>query len=144
MPARRSEHPHGLERLAQALDRVAAELRELVEEQPPVVRECSRMYMDRQAGYAGSCTPAPGSSVKVSDEANAHGFTGIGFHGLRHGAATLLLAAGVPDTVAMRTMGHADTRILARYQDVVSDLQRDAASRMDELLAPKVSPADRR
>lgn len=66
--------------------------------------------------------------------ATAHGFTGIGFHGLRHGAATLLLAAGVPDTVAMRTMGHADTRILARYQDVVSELQRDAAARMDELL----------
>jgi integrase len=76
--------------------------------------------------------------------ANSHGFTGIGLHGLRHGAATLLLAAGVPDTVAMRTMGHADTRILARYQDVVSELQRDAASRMDDLLAPKVSPADRR
>jgi integrase len=66
--------------------------------------------------------------------ATAHGLTGIGFHGLRHGAATLLLAAGVSDTVAMRTMGHADTRILARYQDVVSELQRDAAARMDELL----------
>jgi hypothetical protein len=31
-------------------------------------------------------------------------------------------------------MGHADTRILARYQDVVADLKRDAASRMDGLL----------
>jgi integrase len=68
------------------------------------------------------------------DWATAHGFAGITFHGLRHGAATLLLAAGVPDTVAMRTMGHADTRILARYQDVVSELQRDAAARMDQLL----------
>jgi integrase len=68
------------------------------------------------------------------DWATAHGFAGITFHGLRHGAATLLLAAGVPDTVAMRTMGHADTRILARYQDVVSDLQRDAAARLDALL----------
>lgn len=45
------------------------------------------------------------------DWAEVHGFSGIGFHGLRHGAATLLLAAGVPDTVALRTMGHADTRI---------------------------------
>jgi integrase len=68
------------------------------------------------------------------DYAEDHGFAGITFHGLRHGAATLLLAAGVPDTVAMRTMGHADTRILARYQDVVSELQRDAATRMDALL----------
>jgi integrase len=68
------------------------------------------------------------------DWAEGHGFAGITFHGLRHGAATLLLAAGVPDTVAMRTMGHADTRILARYQDVVGELQRDAAARMDRLL----------
>jgi integrase len=68
------------------------------------------------------------------DWAEAHWFAGITFHGLRHGAATLLLAAGVPDTVAMRTMGHADTRILSRYQDVVSDLQLDAAARMDALL----------
>jgi hypothetical protein len=49
----------------------------------------------------------------------------------------LLLAAGVSDTVAMRTMGHADTRILARYQDVVSELQKDAATRMDKLLGGK-------
>ena len=68
------------------------------------------------------------------DWATAQGFGGITFHGLRHGAATLLLAGGVSDTVAMRTMGHADTRILARYQDVVSELQRDAATRMDQLL----------
>lgn len=73
------------------------------------------------------------------DWAEAHGFAGITFHGLRHGAATLLLAAGVPDTVAMRTMGHADTRILGRYQEVVSELQRDAAARMDRLLAPRRS-----
>ena len=69
------------------------------------------------------------------DWATAHGFEGITFHGLRHGAATLLLAAGVSDTVAMRTMGHADTRILARYQDVVSELQQDAAARMDLLFS---------
>jgi integrase len=68
------------------------------------------------------------------DFSTTHGFGKITFHGLRHGAATLLLAAGVPDTVAMRTMGHADTRILARYQDVVSELQKDAAARMDRLL----------
>jgi integrase len=74
------------------------------------------------------------------DWADAHGFAGITFHGLRHGAATLLLAAGVSDTVAMRTMGHADTRILSRYQDVVSELQKDAATRMDQLLG-KVVPS---
>ena len=31
-------------------------------------------------------------------------------------------------------MGHADTRILARYQDVVAELRHDAALRMETLL----------
>jgi integrase len=77
--------------------------------------------------------PATFSSM-WRDWADAQGFAGITFHGLRHGAATLMLASGVADTVAMRQMGHADTRILSRYQDVVADLQRDAAARMDRLL----------
>jgi integrase len=48
--------------------------------------------------------------------AREHGFRGVTFHGLRHGAATLPLASGVPDAVAASIMGHADTRILQRYQ----------------------------
>ena len=59
---------------------------------------------------------------------------GVTFHGLRHGAATLLLAAGVPEPVALEVMGHADTRILRHYQEVVGDLKQDAARRMNELL----------
>jgi integrase len=66
--------------------------------------------------------------------AKARGFEGVTFHGLRHGAATLLLAAGVPDAVALEVMGHADTRILRRYQEVVDELKQDAAARMDVLL----------
>lgn len=53
------------------------------------------------------------------------GFEGVTFHTFRHGAATLMLAAGVSDAVAISVMGHADTRILRRYQDVVNDLKRD-------------------
>jgi integrase len=68
------------------------------------------------------------------DFAEGTPFAGITFHGLRHGAATLLLAAGVPDAVAASVMGHADTRILARYQDVVAELRQDAATRMEALL----------
>jgi integrase len=67
--------------------------------------------------------------------ATRNGFEGVTFHNLRHGAATLLLAAGVPDSVALEMMGHADTRILRHYQEVVDELKRDAATRMDELLA---------
>jgi integrase len=62
------------------------------------------------------------------------GFPEVRFHDLRHGAATLMLAAGVPDAVAIRMMGHRDTRILRRYQKVVDRLKREAAARMDDLL----------
>jgi integrase len=68
------------------------------------------------------------------DFAKASGFEGVTFHTLRHGAATLLLAAGVPDAVAAAIMGHADTKILRRYQDVVADLKRQAATGMERLL----------
>lgn len=47
--------------------------------------------------------------------------------------ATLLLASGVSDAVAIKLMGHADTKTLRRYQEVVDELQRDAATRMDAL-----------
>ena len=42
--------PRDLELLTQALDSVAAELRELVEEQHPVVRRCSGMSPDGRSG----------------------------------------------------------------------------------------------
>ena len=64
----------------------------------------------------------------------AQGFGEVTFHTLRHGAATLMLAGGVPDAVAITVMGHADTRVLRRYQDVVDDLKKDAATKMDGLL----------
>lgn len=67
--------------------------------------------------------------------AKAQGFPKVTFHTLRHGTATLLLAAGVPDAVAVSIMGHADTRILARYQDVIDDLKRDATYKHGALLA---------
>jgi integrase len=63
-----------------------------------------------------------------------HDFPNLTFHGLRHGAATLLLAAGVPDAVTAKMMGHGDTRVLRRYQEIVPELQREAAARMDVLL----------
>lgn len=66
--------------------------------------------------------------------AHRHGWEDVTFHALRHGAASLLLAAGVADAVALSVMGHADTRILRHYQGVAEELKRDAATRMDRLL----------
>jgi integrase len=84
-------------------------------------------------GDGGPWSP-PSFSKGWARFAERHGFERVTFHGLRHGAATLLLGAGVPDAVAIRIMGHADTAILRRYQDVVDELKRDAATRMDALL----------
>ncbi len=40
----------------------------------------------------------------------------------------------MPDAVAITVMGHADTRVLRRHQEVVDDLKQDAATQMDTLL----------
>ena len=55
-------------------------------------------------------------------------------HGMRHGYATLGLAAGLRPEVMIDLMGHSSTRILKRYQDVIRALRRDAADQFDRLL----------
>jgi integrase len=57
------------------------------------------------------------------------------FHDLRHGAATLMLAQGVPMRVVMETLGHSNMAMTANvYSHVVPALGEDAARRMDEAL----------
>lgn len=54
------------------------------------------------------------------------------FHALRHSAATLMLANGVPLEVISRTLGHAGLSITADvYAKVTQNLLRDAADVMD-------------
>jgi integrase len=65
--------------------------------------------------------------------AASRGFQGVSLLSLRHGSATLMLAAGIADSVASDLMGHADTRVLRRYQGIVPELKKDAARRMGEL-----------
>jgi len=56
-------------------------------------------------------------------------------HDLRHTAATLQLAAGVPLTTISRTLGHSSLAITADvYAAVTPDLRRDAADAMDRAL----------
>ena len=63
------------------------------------------------------------------------GLDGLRFHDLRHGAATLLLAAGVHPKVVQERLGHATVAItLDTYSHVVTSLQRDAARKIDEIL----------
>jgi integrase len=84
-------------------------------------------------GLGRAWTPAT-FSTNWRRWATAHGFAGLTYHGLRHGFATLMLANGTPDAVAAKLMGHADVRVLSRYQHVLEQATRDAADRMDAVL----------
>jgi integrase len=58
------------------------------------------------------------------------------FHDLRHSCASLLLAQGVHPRVVMETLGHSQIALTMNiYSHVLPELQREAAARMDELLA---------
>ena len=53
------------------------------------------------------------------------------YHHLRHGAASLMAAQGVPPRVAMEVLGHAQiSTIMNVYSHVAPDSQRDAAERV--------------
>lgn len=63
------------------------------------------------------------------------------FHALRHSAATLLMAEGVPVKVTSEMLGHADiTTTLRIYSHVLPSMQEAAANAMDRLFkAPKTN-----
>lgn len=57
-------------------------------------------------------------------------------HDLRHSCATLLLAQGVNPRVVMETLGHSQVSLtLNTYSHVLPALQRDAAAKMNSILA---------
>jgi integrase len=53
-------------------------------------------------------------------------------HGLRHGAATLMLSGGVSMRVVSEQLGHKSERMTRRYAHVIPDLQRQAVGVLDE------------
>jgi integrase len=55
-------------------------------------------------------------------------------HDARHTAATLLLVQGVPAGIAMRLLGHSDTRMTARYQHVIEEAAKTAAEQVSVAL----------
>lgn len=58
------------------------------------------------------------------------------FHDLRHSAATLMLAQGVQPRVVMEVLGHSQIAVTMNlYAHVIPALERDAADRMDAVLA---------
>jgi integrase len=59
------------------------------------------------------------------------GIRRVSFHTLRHSAATVLLAQGIPERTIMDVLGHADSRQLGTYLKVVDSLRQDAADVME-------------
>lgn len=60
------------------------------------------------------------------------------FHDLRHSCATLLLVQGVSPRVVMDVLGHSQIALtMNTYSHVIPELKRDAATRMEELLADR-------
>ena len=60
----------------------------------------------------------------------------IRFHDLRHTSATLLLSAGVHPKVVQERLGHSQISVtLDTYSHVLPTLQREAAGKLDGILA---------
>lgn len=64
----------------------------------------------------------------------------IRFHDLRHSAASLLHAAGVPSQAIRKLLGHASVRTTQEvYSHVTTDLESAAADKMDAILSAEIS-----
>jgi len=82
--------------------------------------------------------PLDGSSVthRFQKLLRRAGLPHLRFHDLRHACASLLLAQGVHPRVVMETLGHSQISLtMNTYSHVIPALQRDAAERMDAILA---------
>jgi integrase len=73
-----------------------------------------------------------------SDSLARLGLPHVRFHDLRHGAASLLLAQGVPLKVVSETLGHSGISITADvYAHLSREQRRGAADAMDRALGGK-------
>ncbi|HLB24064.1 MAG TPA: site-specific integrase, partial [Dehalococcoidia bacterium] len=85
----------------------------------------------------GRGRPLDGNNVRTRSFARLLGRAGLPpmrFHNLRHTAATLLMAEGVPVKVASEMLGHADISTTLRiYSHVLPDMQGAAAEAMDRV-----------
>ena len=63
------------------------------------------------------------------------------YHDLRHGAASLMAAQGVPARVAMEILGHAQiSTTMNIYTYVAPELQKEATERVAGALWPEAAP----
>ncbi len=75
---------------------------------------------------------------RICDEAgipySSRGHKGLRFHDLRHSAATIMLALGLPDRVVMEMLGHSNLAMTSHYQHVPSTMLAGGAKRMHAAL----------
>ncbi len=73
---------------------------------------------------------------RFKQDLKAAGLPDIPFHMLRHGTATYLAVAGVPQRTAMEILGHSQlTTLVHAYQHAPDDMRRDAADRLSAMFA---------
>ena len=90
-------------------------------------------------------TPLEGVNVthRLQRALAAAGLPRLRFHDLRHTAASLLLAEGVPARVVMETLGHSQISLtLNTYSHVTKRLLGEAAAAMDRVLGPPAADAE--
>jgi integrase len=57
------------------------------------------------------------------------------FHSLRHTAVSMLMAVGVDEKVRQQILGHSDAAMTRHYTHVLPEALRDAAERMEKVIA---------
>lgn len=112
----------------------------------PILKKHRLMQAERKLmlgpGYCGGghvCCQGDGQhwapsyfSKKFADFLKRHKLPHIRLHDLRHSNATLMLKYGVPAKVASQRLGHSNIGItLDLYSHVMSDMQKDAADKID-------------
>jgi integrase len=103
-------------------------------EQQAVERREAPAWVDRGLVWPSETgTPLSPSNLRrlLRRQCELAGVRQVSFHTLRHSAATLLLAQGVPSAVILDVLGHQDVRMLRRYQHVTDSLRQDAADAID-------------
>ena len=88
-------------------------------------------------GRDGGCLHHDTPSKWFRNFADANGFQGLTFHGLRHAHASLLLANNIDVVAVASRMGHADPSVTLRvYAHALPARDQDAAAYFDHLLSP--------
>ena len=101
-------------------------------------QETARRWADRRLVF----TTAVGTPIHPRNDYRAFrevleraNLRRIRVHDLRHTAASVLLAQGVPARVVMEILGHSQISVtLNTYAHVAPEVSREAATRLDEAL----------